>query len=126
MNSSHTNPGPTLRLTIDKSKPEVEIYKTGITVEVRDYNVKNNIALWTDENGRTCNRYFIQSKQAVDEKWADGLERFAADLQDYAGVQARFERDDDADGLHVVRINNVDFYFYSDGTGYDGWGGGKI
>ena len=47
--------------------------------------------------------------------------RFAADLK-RAGIDAEFLPDSDPDGLHVLRMNSVDFYFNADGSGYDGWG----
>ena len=54
----------------------------------------------------------------------DDLNRFAEDLLLYAGVQAECEPDADPKGMHVLRINGVDFFFLADGSGYDGWGRG--
>lgn len=53
---------------------------------------------------------------------ADNLQRFADDLRDLARVPVEVEIDDKPDGLHVLRINGIDFFFYADGSGYDGWG----
>jgi hypothetical protein len=50
------------------------------------------------------------------------LERFATDLKTFAGLDAELELAPKPDGLHVLTINGVDFYFYADGSGYDGWG----
>lgn len=52
----------------------------------------------------------------------DDLERFAEDLRQHAGLTVEFLPDDDPEGLHILRINHVDFFFYADGSGYDGWG----
>jgi len=52
----------------------------------------------------------------------DDLERFAADLQVHARSLLELELDSDPEGLHVLRINGVDFFFNADGSGYDGWG----
>ena len=52
----------------------------------------------------------------------DDFERFVADLRAYAGLQVELELDADPEGLHVLRINGVDFFFNADGSGYDGWG----
>lgn len=50
------------------------------------------------------------------------LERFAEDLATHAGVKARFEPDPSTDGLHVLNVNDADFYFLAGGGGYDGCG----
>jgi hypothetical protein len=52
----------------------------------------------------------------------EDLERFAEDLRQHAGLAAEFLPDADPEGLHILRINHVDFFFYADGSGYDGWG----
>lgn len=53
---------------------------------------------------------------------AKTLQRFAADLRKHAGVKATAHIDRKPDGMHVLQINDVDFFFYADGSGYDGWG----
>lgn len=53
---------------------------------------------------------------------ADDLTRFAEDLRLIAGIKTELELDRDPRGLHVLRINGVDFFFHADGSGYDGWG----
>ncbi len=50
------------------------------------------------------------------------LERFAEDLAAHAGVKARFEPDPSKDGLHVLNVNDADFYFLVGAGGYDGCG----
>jgi len=50
------------------------------------------------------------------------LERFAEDLQRHVGLTVELLPDSNPDGLHVLRINGVDFFFRADGSGYDGWG----
>ena len=53
---------------------------------------------------------------------ADDLKRFDEDLRSHAAVAAEAYPDPKPDGLHVLQINNIDFFFYADGSGYDGWG----
>ena len=55
-------------------------------------------------------------------EWRSSLERFAQDLAEHANVSTTFTPDESREGLHVLRINNIDFFFYADGSGYDGWG----
>lgn len=50
------------------------------------------------------------------------LERFAEDLAAHADVSVSFEPDPTKDGLHVLNVNNADFYFQAGTGGYDGWG----
>ena len=52
----------------------------------------------------------------------DDLKRFADDLRDHTGLTVGLELDPVPDGLHVLTIDGADFYFYADGSGYDGWG----
>ncbi len=52
----------------------------------------------------------------------DDWQRFVEDLQAHAGVSAEFYPDPKPDGLHVLQVNEADFFFYVDGSGYDGWG----
>jgi len=52
----------------------------------------------------------------------DDLIRFAEDLRDHTGLDVHLELDSASDGLHVLTIDGADFYFYADGSGYDGWG----
>ena len=52
----------------------------------------------------------------------DDLERFAEDLRHHVGLTVELLPDSNPDGLHVLRINGVDFFFRADGSGYDGWG----
>ena len=53
---------------------------------------------------------------------AEDLERFAEDLNTFAHIETTVEPDPNPDGLHVLRIKKVDFFFHADGSGYDGWG----
>ncbi len=80
--------------------------------------------IWTDEQGRRCIRYFLGADGALKTKSpaAADLERFVEDLNDHASVNAVFQPDESAEGLHVVTINKVDYFFNADGGGYDGWG----
>ncbi len=52
----------------------------------------------------------------------ENLERFAEDLRQHAGLAVEFLPDSDPEGLHILRIAGVDFFFYANGSGYDGWG----
>ena len=52
----------------------------------------------------------------------DDLKRFAEDLRRHVGLTVELLPDSNPDGLHVLRINGVDFFFRADGSGYDGWG----
>ena len=52
----------------------------------------------------------------------ESLERFAEDLRSHTGLSAEFLPDADPQGLHILRIEGVDFFFYANGSGYDGWG----
>jgi len=54
----------------------------------------------------------------------DDLTRFANDLRDHTRLKVSLELDPKPDGLHVLTIDGADFYFYADGSGYDGWGRG--
>jgi len=53
---------------------------------------------------------------------ADDLQRFTEDLRDQLSLSAEVHLDADPEGLHVLRVNGVDFFFNADGSGYDGWG----
>jgi hypothetical protein len=52
----------------------------------------------------------------------EDFERLAEDLRRHAGLAVEFLPDSDPEGLHILRINHVDFFFNADGSGYDGWG----
>lgn len=53
---------------------------------------------------------------------ADDLQRFAVDLRTHTGVAIELALDPKPNGLHILKINGVDFFFHADGSGYDGWG----
>ena len=52
----------------------------------------------------------------------EDLERLAQDLNRHADLNIEFRPDSDPEGLHVLRINDVDLFFHADASGYDGWG----
>ena len=52
----------------------------------------------------------------------EDLQRFAEDLRRHAGLIVEVFQSSRCDGLHVLRINGVEFFFYADRCGYDGWG----
>ena len=119
---------PSARVTIERGIADVEVYRKNVVVEVRDYDMQarrdNGRDLWTDKSGRRCYRYFVPSdgRRSLASDCAAELEKFASDLGSLPDLSVSFERDKSPDGLHVLKINGVDFYFYADGAGYDGWG----
>lgn len=52
----------------------------------------------------------------------DDLQRFVEDLRQHVGLPVELELDDKPDGLHILNIYGVEFFFHADGSGYDGWG----
>ena len=52
----------------------------------------------------------------------DDLKRFADDLRSHLDLSVMVEIDSDPESLHVLTIDGVGFFFYADGSGYDGWG----
>ena len=52
----------------------------------------------------------------------EDLKRFAEDLRQHTGLSVMLEVDAQPNGLHILNINGVDFFFHADGSGYDGWG----
>ena len=119
---------PSARVMVSADKVIVDSLAPDITVEVRDYNVahfaEDDRRLWTDEKGRRCIQYFVETPSEAAERppVSHDLERFVEDLRCHAGIPASFKPDDSGDGLHVLTINNADFYFNAYGSGYDGWG----
>lgn len=119
---------PSARVTIERGIADVEVYRENVVVEVRDYDIQpsggNGSDIWTDKDGRKCSRYFVPSdgQRMMASDCASELEKFASDLGSLPDLSVSFEQDKSPDGLHVLTINGVDFYFYADGAGYDGWG----
>ena len=119
---------PSARVTIEGGIADVEVYRENVVIEVRDYDIQahggNGRDLWTDRSGRKCSRYFVPSdgRRTLATDCATELEKFASDLGSLPKMSVSFERDKAPDGLHVLSINGVDFYFSADGAGYDGWG----
>lgn len=115
-------------LSVKGNDALVKIYKPEIALELRYYNLKGNTfnesELWTDESGQQCIRYTISSKSREEEskKVLQNLQYFAADLKHHSGIEAKLDESPSSDGLHVLKINNVDYYFQSNNGGYDGWG----
>ena len=121
-------PDPDVRVTFDDGNARVNVLTPGIVAEVRNYDLTgpngDPATLWADERGRRCLRYFVSKER--DENTPDAvarnLQRFADDLTTHAGIEVSFEADPSPDGLHVLTINNVDYYFQADTECYDGWG----
>ena len=119
---------PNAIVSIRKGVADVSVGTANTVVEVRDYDIQalgdDRSRLWTDEQGETCERYFATADGENDyaRSIAKDLERFAADLKQYSGIEATLKTDSSSDGLHVLTINKVDYYFNADGSGYDGWG----
>ena len=116
------------RITVDQGIADVDVLRSGMSIEVRDYDVEPldeaDERIWKDEQGRRCIRYFLGADGALTTKspTAADLERFVEDLNGHAGVKVVFQPDESVEGLHVVTINRVDYYFNSNDGGYDGWG----
>ena len=119
---------PSARVTIERGTPSVKVYRENVVVEVRNYDTQPRTGYsrdaWTDRDGRKCRRYFVPSsgQQMLASEIATDLERFASDLGSALKMSASFGRDKSPDGLHVLTVDGVDFYFNADGSGYDGWG----
>lgn len=116
---------PNGRVIVRESSVQVDAITEGMYLEVRNYVVGGNETdTWTDENGDRCQRYFATARDTAPTQAEDvtDLHRFARDLQWQTGIEARITPSPDREGLHVLTIDNVDFYFSADGHGYDGWG----
>ena len=119
---------PDMLVRVEGGVAEVQVNRSYLIAELRDYDVEGTDAghpeLWTDEDGKTCLRRYITGDQSlnVHEVTANGLKRFAEHLEAHAGLAAKLDLADRDDGLHVIQIKGVDFYFNANGTGYDGWG----
>ncbi len=117
---------PDVNVTVQGGVANVDVHTPGVLVEVRDFDVDgvDETDLWTNEQGDKCVRYFVLDKAdgLRSSKSAEDLRRFAEDLSDHLNVSASFHLDPAPDGLHVLQINGVDFFFNTDGSGYDGWG----
>ena len=118
---------PNVRITLEGGIIDVGVLAPGVQVEVRDYDIQgidNTKQLWTDGEGKRCLRYFVPGESGSDEadRVIADLERFADDLQTHAGVSTTLTPDSSPDGLHVLAINNTDFYFEAGSGRYDGWG----
>lgn len=118
-------PQPIARITVHQGIADVDVLRSGVSIEVRDYDVEPldeaDDRIWTDEQGRRCIRYFLGAGGALTTKspTAADLERFVNDLNDHGGVNAVFQPDESAEGLHVVTINRADYYFNSGDGGDD-------
>ena len=117
---------PDVLVTVERGVPDASVRRSGITVEVRDYDIHavDPELIWTDEEGRRCVRMVFGRDPTLqpDPVWSDSLKRFAIDLGAQAQIPAAFHPDPSPTGLHVLHINGVDFFFHTDGNGYDGWG----
>ena len=119
---------PNAIVSIRKGVADVSVGTANTVVEVRDYDIESlgndRSMLWKDEEGVSCVRYFATGDPENDyvKSIAKDLERFAADLNQSSGIEATLKTDSSSDGLHVLTINKVDYYFNADGSGYDGWG----
>lgn len=115
-------------LSIEGKDALVEIFKPEVVLEVRYYNVKDKIDdhsdLWIDEQDRQCIRYFVsyKSREEISKEVLQNLQSFTDDLKQYSGIEAILVESPSSDGLHVLNIDKVDYYFQADNGGYDGWG----
>jgi len=119
---------PDAVVTVKRGTASVDVRRKDLVVEVRDYDVEgtNNAhpSYWIDENDVPCTRTYVNApdSESIQELVGRHLERFADDLQYYTNLKTSVDLTDDVDLMHVVQIQGVDFYFYANGTGYDGWG----
>lgn len=119
---------PNVLVSIDGGVASVNVNRNNLVAEVRDYDVgrtaENHPHLWTDENGRCCARQYVtgDEDESIAARSGNDLGRFVADLKDIADVKAKVNFSPHQDGLHVLQVDDVDFYFNANGTGYDGWG----
>lgn len=118
---------PNARVSVDKESIQVDVVSPDTIVEVRDYLFAlftDYTKPWTDEAGRSCRRYFAVGRENAPTQQQDvtDLHRFSRDLAKLTGITTKLEVDPSRDGLHVLEINGVDFYFSANGHGYDGWG----
>lgn len=64
-----------------------------------------------------------RSRKVGDERMTQNdLIRFADDLRHHTGLDIGLVLDPSPDGLHVLAIDGADYFFYANGSGYDGWG----
>ncbi len=119
---------PDVIVTVDRGTAEVDVRRSYLIAEVRDYDLeqtdKAHPRVWTDHKGRQCAREYIMCGGMGSMLAQSGreLERFAADLERLTDIDTKVELASNDDSLHVLRVKDVEFYFYADGTGYDGWG----
>lgn len=54
---------PDVMVTVEGGVAQVDVYKPGILVEVRDFDVEDvdegDEFIWTNEEGDKCRRYFV-------------------------------------------------------------------
>ena len=121
---------PDVIVTVKRGLATVDVRRKELLAELRDYDVadlsESHPAYWVDENGRPCARNYVVRTSSGPLAQASGkhLERFADDLGYHTNLKTTVNLSRDADSLHVIQIQGVDFYFYANGTGYDGWGRG--
>lgn len=121
-------PKPNVLVTVDQNEIDVDVLTSKTVVEVRNYDRtaagKDADDHWVDQRGRPCRRYLVSYglTESAPAAFARDLARFAEDLQEHTGLAATVESGRTSDDLHVLTVNGMDFYFYADGAGYDGWG----
>lgn len=119
---------PDVIVTVERGTAEVDVRRSYLIAEVRDYDLertdKTHPRVWTDQEGHQCVREYVMRGGIVPMPAQAGreLERFAEDLQRLTDIETKVDLASTADGLHVLQVKGVDFYFYADGSGYDGWG----
>ena len=64
-------PKADVMVTVEGGVAQVNVFKPGILVELRDYDVEgmspDEEFIWTDENGDRCWRYFVNNQEVSDE-----------------------------------------------------------
>jgi hypothetical protein len=60
---------PDVMVTIEGGVAQLDVFKPGIVVEVRDFDVEgadeSEENLWTNEEGNRCWRYFVEKESEV-------------------------------------------------------------
>ncbi len=58
---------PDVMVTVEGGVAQVNVFKPGIVVELRDFDVEGvsdeEEFIWTDENGDRCWRYFVDKQE---------------------------------------------------------------
>jgi len=119
---------PDIVVSIERGIASVNVRRKELLAEIRDYDIArlngSHPAYWIDSTGRPCARTYVAGTTSSSLAQSSGrhLARFADDLGYHTSLKTSVKLSSDAEGMHVLHIKGVDFFFYADGSGYDGWG----